>query len=207
MEYIHSRDYSTSLILLSFLKQQGCKNEEFAKELESLGEELKLSRDVNSNHGDYGRDCYYDDDDGELQADGNFCPFSNLSGLARGMQADVRESLPMNAVDEAALRNVAVGLIEIADRLEQSVLTRASENLTRRLQNLSPEDWHNTLSYEVQDLMQRRLPTLCNLPQERVMLVLTMALVKQVCERVPTLLHSLFSTAVQYISAIRPRFT
>lgn len=43
--------------------------------------------------------------------------------------------------------------------------------------------------------------SLSDLPQERVILALSLTLVKGVCKQAPHLLRNLFNTAVQYISS------
>lgn len=66
------------------------------------------------------------------------------------------------------------------------------------------QNWKDKLSTGVeQALSQGVIPI--ELAQEKVMLALTLALVKGVCELVPSLTRSLFDTMLQYISHRRPR--
>lgn len=67
------------------------------------------------------------------------------------------------------------------------------------------QNWKDKLSTGVeQALSQGVIPI--ELAQEKVMLALTLALVKGVCELVPSLTRSLFDTMLQYISHRRPRW-
>lgn len=66
------------------------------------------------------------------------------------------------------------------------------------------QNWKDYLSSEVdRALSQGVIPI--ELAQEKVMLALTLTLVKGVCELVPSLTRSLFDTMLQYISHRRPR--
>lgn len=68
-----------------------------------------------------------------------------------------------------------------------------------------PQNWQGYLSSEVdRALSQGVIPI--ELAQEKVMLALTLTLVKGVCELVPSLTRSLFDTMMQYISHRRPRW-
>lgn len=67
------------------------------------------------------------------------------------------------------------------------------------------QNWKDKLSTGVdQALSQGVIPI--ELAQEKVMLALTLTLVKGVCELVPSLTRSLFDTLLQYISHRRPRW-
>ncbi|KAJ8261903.1 hypothetical protein GJAV_G00159790 [Gymnothorax javanicus] len=184
-------DPITPLLFLTFLKQPRCKNDEFTRELDALGHELTFaSGDISCNG--------FEEEDGELQTDGNFCCSS------RDLVADLMPGVELrwqdNPADEAVLRNVAAELIVIADHMENRVVSRASENLIRKLQRSPLQDWKRHLSSEVQWALREGLGGgLEMLPQERVLLALTMTLVRGVCERVPRLLRGLFSTALQYL--------
>ncbi|MGH0149601.1 UNVERIFIED_CONTAM: hypothetical protein FKN15_044740 [Acipenser sinensis] len=103
-------------------------------------------------------------------------------------------------VDVGAVRQIAANLIEIADQLDQSVVSRASGHLARRMQNRISQDWTGLLSSEVECMMRQGIPGLQQFPQEKVMLTLTMVLVQNIGVQAPTLLRSFFSTAVQYIN-------
>ena len=61
--------------------------------------------------------------------------------------------------------------------------------------------WRNYLTLEVEWVVKRGLQLhLQQLPQERVIMALTLTLVQGVCSQTPRLLRNLFNTAVQYIS-------
>ncbi|KAK1168736.1 BH3-interacting domain death agonist-like [Acipenser oxyrinchus oxyrinchus] len=186
---------TTQWILLTFLQDQKCSNQEYKKELETLENELNKKRPVISNYSCLWRNNQdSDDDDGELQTDGHFC--SDIRNICREMQPDVQG----NAVDVGAARQIAANLIEIADQLNQSVVSRASDNLVRRMQTRISQDWTGLLSSEVERLMRQGILGLQQFPQEKVMLTLTMVLVQNIGVHAPTLLRSFFSTAVQYIN-------
>ncbi|XP_035280315.1 BH3 interacting domain death agonist [Anguilla anguilla] len=192
-------DRITPLVFLSFL-QQDCKNEELTKQLDTLGQELKLDwRDINCNGFDQDAE-----EDGELQTDGHFC--CKPRDLVAHLEPSVEVARQVNPANEAVLRNVAAELIEIADQMENRVVSRAADNLMRKLQSSPPQDWKRHLSAEVQSVLGQGLGSgLEQLPQERVVLALTMMLVKGVCERVPRLLQGLFSTALQYMGSALSR--
>ncbi|MGH0123314.1 UNVERIFIED_CONTAM: hypothetical protein FKN15_067763 [Acipenser sinensis] len=176
---------------------QKCSNQEYKKELDTLENELNKKRPVISNYSSpwsNNQDCFSDGDDGELQTDGHFC--SDIRNICSEMQPDVQG----NAVDVGAARQIAANLIEIADQLNQSVVSRASDNLVRRMQTRISQDWTGLLSSEVERLMRQGIPGLQQFPQEKVMLTLTMVLVQNIGVHAPTLLRSFFSTAVQYIN-------
>ncbi|KAJ8391057.1 hypothetical protein AAFF_G00096780 [Aldrovandia affinis] len=171
-------DPITPLVFLSFLQQQGCRNEEFVNQLADLGNELKLTKkDINCNGFDGDAE-----EDGELQTDGHFC--CGIRSVVAHLEPSVE--VAVHPADAAALRNVAAELIAIADQLES-------------------RDWKRHLSMEVERVMGQVGTGLEQLPQERVLLALTMTLVKGVCERVPRLLHNLFTTALEYMGPAMPR--
>lgn len=188
---------STPLVILTFLQQQNFKNEEFQYELEHLCQELKITPDINSNGPGSGDQVH---EDGELQTDGHFC--SSIRGLIQDIQPQPDLNWPGNQAEAEALRDVAAGLIEIADQLESSVVARATENLTKKLQTSSIWSWKDHLSAEVNWVLSQGLDCLLeHLPQERVVMALVLTLVKGVCEQAPRLLRGLFSTAVDYIGS------
>lgn len=64
-----------------------------------------------------------------------------------------------------------------------------------------PQRWKHHLALEVEWVKKQGLgPVLDYLPQEKVIMALTLTLVKGVCERAPLLLRNLFSAAVQFIN-------
>ncbi|KAI1888545.1 hypothetical protein AGOR_G00186270 [Albula goreensis] len=153
------------LVLLFFLQQQGTKNLELSCQLHALGQKL-AGRDINSNG-------FVDaEDDGELQTDGNFS--CNTGEFIRGLEPHVEE---VNPEDAAVLRNVAAELIEIADRMERNMVARSAQSLIRKLTSSPLQDWRRHLATEVQVMLKRSQGTgLEQMPQERVMLALTMML-------------------------------
>lgn len=131
---------------------------------------------------------------------------------------------PAGGPEEVAnVRAVAQELREIAAQFELEMVARAAENLSRNLSEsptkVSPAAtpvashsaglpltrWFSVgpklrslLVEEVERLM--RQGCLKDLPRERVLVALTLTLVKGVCIQAPQLLRSLFDTAVQFIS-------
>ncbi|XP_071752980.1 BH3 interacting domain death agonist isoform X2 [Centroberyx gerrardi] len=189
---------NADLVILSFLCQTDCGISEFQKELRSLGEELNFTRDINSN-GPW-RDSH---EDGQLESDGH-CP-SSIIGSLGDIQPQVELDWPVNPGEAEALRQVAVELKEIADQLEHSVVAQATQNLSRSLSN-SPMTWKQLLALEVEwAVRQGPYVGLEHLPQERIIVALTLTLVKGVCERAPRLLRDLFTAALQYISPAMAR--
>lgn len=67
------------------------------------------------------------------------------------------------------------------------------------------QNWRNYLSSEVDRALSRGVPIPIDLAQEKVMLALTLALVKGVCELVPSLTRNIFDTMLQYLRHRRPR--
>lgn len=62
------------------------------------------------------------------------------------------------------------------------------------------QQWRHHLNWEVERVM-RAVVGLEYLPQERVIVALTLTLVKGVCQQAPQLLRNLFYTALQYITS------
>ncbi|KAL0968514.1 hypothetical protein UPYG_G00267870 [Umbra pygmaea] len=175
------------------VSQQKVNNAELQIELESLGRELKLTQHFNS------EGLWSDIHEGELQTDGHYC--SSVS-LLQEFQPQAEVALPVSPAEAEVLRGVAAGLKEIADQLHDSVVTQAAENLTKKLQKYSVRMWRHHLALEVEWLKKQALGSaLDHLPQERVIMALTLTLVKGVCERAPMLLRKLFNVALQYTSA------
>ncbi|XP_039626007.1 BH3-interacting domain death agonist-like isoform X3 [Polypterus senegalus] len=106
-----------------------------------------------------------------------------------------------NAANEEALREIARHLADIADHLDQRMIAEAAQNLSQHMQSVNlRQDWVGLLSTEIQNFMRHGIPGLQYANEERVMVALTMALVKRIGLQFPTLLRSFFSTAVQYIN-------
>ncbi|XP_044049388.1 BH3 interacting domain death agonist [Siniperca chuatsi] len=182
---------NAALVILAFL-QADCRNSEYGKELLSLGQEINLTWDISCN-GPRKNAL----DDGELETDGHpaICKAPSLEDI----QPSVELQRPWNHAEAAALQQVAEGLREIAAQLEHNVVAQATQNLSRNISNSPSEQWKDHLTWEV-DRVIRQGVGLEHLPQERVIMALTLTLVKGVCEQAPRLLRNLFNTALQYIS-------
>ncbi|KAL2093751.1 hypothetical protein ACEWY4_011063 [Coilia grayii] len=173
---------TTPLVFLTFLQQKGCQNQALEQELLDLESELKHIQDVNSNC--VTSECT-DEDDGELQTDGH-SPMVNLRALVQGR--------PHVQAPRPAVRDVARELVEIADQLEDSVMARTTDNLLRLLKNSNYLQWGQHLSQAVDQVHGALWHSggLDGLPQERVLLALSLSLIKGVCERTPAFLRDLF---------------
>ncbi|KAA8590455.1 hypothetical protein FQN60_014389, partial [Etheostoma spectabile] len=166
---------AAALVMLAFL-QADCRTSEYGKELLSLGKDLNLTRDINFNGPE--KDSL---EDGDIETDGHL-PVSITAALD-DIQPSVELQWPRNRAEAADLQQIAYGLREIADQLEHN-------------------QWKDYLTREVRRVMSQGVG-LEHLPQERVMMALTLTLVKSVCEQAPWLLRNLFHTALQYINAAR----
>lgn len=158
---------------------------EFCKEVQSL------AKDLNDNEATlYGLDCGDLESDGDLETDGHMS--SALTIALQGIEPSVD-------VHEPAIIQVAAEIREISAQLEQNIVTRATQNLTRNISGSSTEHWKEYLHLEVQNILARGVG-LDNLQEERVIAALTFTLVRGVCLQAPRLLRSLFDTALQYLS-------
>ncbi|XP_010881582.2 BH3 interacting domain death agonist [Esox lucius] len=185
---------STPLIFLTFLQQHSSNNAELKRELNSLSHDLKRTQNIH--FPGLGTNTH---EEGELQTDGHY---GSSRILLEEFVPQVELPLPMSRADEVAVRAVAAGLIEIADQLERRVVAQASENLTKKLMKYSVQLWRHHLALEVEWLKKQALGSVLDqLPQERVILALTLTLVRGVCERAPVLLRNLFNTALQFTAA------
>ncbi|XP_033940899.1 BH3 interacting domain death agonist isoform X2 [Pseudochaenichthys georgianus] len=181
---------NAALLMWVFL-QADSSTPEFSKELLSLGKELNFSRDINFN-----RPCEEDLDDGDLETDGHL----PISAALQDILPSVELQWPMGRAQAADCQQLAEELREIADQLQQNVVNQATQNLSRNMSN-TPSAWTEHLSREVQSVMQS--VGLHHLSRERVMLALTLTLVKGVCALAPQLLRSLFVTALQFLNPAR----
>ncbi|XP_034542437.1 BH3 interacting domain death agonist [Notolabrus celidotus] len=181
---------NAALVVLTFL-QADYRNPEYGKELHSLGREICLARDINAN--DPLKDGV---DDGDLQTDGH--QISCVRASLQGLQPSADQPWARNR-DEAGLLRVAEELREIADQLERNVMAQATQNLGREISSSPLHQWKDHLTREV-DRVMRQGVGLEHLAQERVVVALTLTLVKGVCEQAPHLLRNLFNIALQYVS-------
>ncbi|KAI9523527.1 hypothetical protein NQZ68_026469 [Dissostichus eleginoides] len=182
---------NAALLMWVFL-QADSSTPEFSKELLSLGKELNSYRDINFN-----RPFEEDLDDGELETDGHL----PIRAALQDILPSVELQWPMGWAQAADCQQVAEVLRGIADQLQQNVVNQATQNLSRNMSNTPSEQWTEHLSREVQSVMQS--VGLHHLSRERVMLALTLTLVKGVCVRAPQLLRSLFVTALQFLNHAR----
>jgi len=183
------------LVVLAFLKAD-CRQEDYDEELLSLSK--GLTRDINFNGS-----CWTDSGDDEgLETDGH--QPTHISVFLNDIQPSVQLHRPVDHAEAAALQEVAAELREIAAQLEYNVVVRATQNLRENILSSPFEDWKKHLSQEVAKVMRHGVG-LEHLPQERIMLALSLTLVKGVCQQVPHLLRSLFDVALQYISPARAR--
>lgn len=172
------------LVMLEFL-QGGCKSNDYNTALQTIRNNLSKSSPVIN--------C---DEDGEIECDGHM-PSMPLD-LA-GIEPDV--NLNVNRAD-AAVHQVAAELRQIAARLEHGVVAEATRNLQRRVKSSPYEQWTEHLRREVDGAIVRGV-CLQDLPQERVIMAVSLTLVKGVCELAPNMVHSLFDAALNFISGRR----
>ncbi|XP_034390501.1 BH3 interacting domain death agonist [Cyclopterus lumpus] len=182
-----------ALVILAFL-QADCRTSEYGKELLSLGEDFNLTRDVHSSG--FRRDVL---EDGDLETDGHVS--SCITPAFRDIQPSVELQWPRNHAEAADLQQIAEGLREIADQLEHNVVAEATRNLSRNISTSPSEQWKDHLTCEV-DRVMRRGVGLEHLPQERVIVALTLTLVKGVCEQTPRLLRNLFDAVLRYFNPV-----
>lgn len=183
---------NAALVILAFL-QADCGDSEYSEELYFLAQEINVNRDINCNG--LGEDP---SEDGYLESDGG-----HLCGCITDAVRDIQPSvgLPGNHADAEVFVQIAEGLREIAAQLEHNVVAQATQNLSRNINaSHSPQEWGKYLSSEVERVMRQGL-SLSDLPQERVILALSLTLVKGVYKQAPHLLRNLFNTALQYISS------
>ncbi|XP_033181898.1 BH3 interacting domain death agonist [Anabas testudineus] len=181
-----SSEQNAALVIFTFL-QADCINTEYCKELISLGKEY----DPNCNGPRI--DTL---DDGDLETDGHLP--TSLTIALDGVLPSVQ--LHRNPEEEAALQRVAEELREIAAQLEENVVAQATQNLRRNILITPCNHWRYYLNREVERVMSW-VVGLEHLPYERVIVALTLTLVKGVCEQTPQLLKNLFYTALQYITS------
>lgn len=180
------------LVILTFL-QADCRISDYDEELRDLGK--GLTRDNNCNGS-----CRDSEDNGDLETDGHLpvCISVSLDDI----QPSVQLHRPGNHAEAEALQVVAAELREIAAQLEHSMVARATQNLSRNILSSPCQDWQKYLSQEV-DKVLRQGVGLEHLPLERIIVALSLTLVKGVCQQAPKLLRNLFYVALQYISPAR----
>ncbi|XP_054476555.1 BH3 interacting domain death agonist [Anoplopoma fimbria] len=174
----------SAALILAFL-QADCGTSEYKKELLSLGKDF--------NRGDINRNGPRRDvlDDGDLETDGHMS-----SCIIRDVQPSVELQWPGNPGEEADLQQIGEELREIADQLQHDVVADATQNLSRNISTSCPGQWKDHLKREV-DRVMRQGVGLEHLPQERVIMALTLTLVKRVCKQTPRLLRNLFNAVLE----------
>ncbi|KAM4573621.1 BH3 interacting domain death agonist isoform 1-T2 [Odontesthes bonariensis] len=169
-----------AVVIFAFL-QADCRDPYYENELRSLGKNLNLPRESGL--------------DGDIETDGN---------LQSSNRPQAELQWPRGHGDAGALHAVAEELREIAAQIEHNVVVRATQNLSRNIRTCQSEQWEYHLAYEVEKAMKQGVG-FENLPQERVMVALTLTLVERVCKQAPQLLSSLFETALCFICHARAR--
>ncbi|XP_036615239.1 BH3-interacting domain death agonist isoform X2 [Trichosurus vulpecula] len=168
----------TSLLLYNFL--QCSSNTLFQAELKELGSEL--TREVCQDG--------HLEDDYELQTDGNRCYFEG--SRAEGLDSERQEEI---------IRQIAVQLAQIGDKMENSIQPNLVNDLIQQLRNvnLPAEDKRRFLAATMEKVMQMQTVSL-DLGQEKATLLLTMLLAKKVMTHAPYLFRSIFYITVDYIN-------
>ncbi|KAM9815297.1 BH3-interacting domain death agonist-like [Syngnathus typhle] len=182
-------EQNAALVVLSFL-QADCSDVQYNKAVCSLGNELTKT---------WRSSC--EEDDGVIESDG-YLPISNADLIA-GMEPGVEHYWPGGDGEARDLQEIAARLREIAAQFQQNVVDQAAQNLRRNILSSPSEQWLDLLKSEVQRAMM--MVGLEQLPQERVILALSLTLMKQVCVHSPQLLRDLFNTALRYVTLPRPR--
>ncbi|NXI05105.1 BID protein, partial [Pachycephala philippinensis] len=129
--------------------------------------------------------------DDELQTDGNRSGhFQNVLLLV------LAELAPTN---EEVIRIIAAQLAEIGDQFDKEIQGRVVNDLVQHFMNerLSREEIMLHMSRVVRELI-RSMPS--DMEQEKAMLVLAMLLVKKIGNTVPSLLHRVYTTTVNYMN-------
>ncbi|NWX25390.1 BID protein, partial [Notiomystis cincta] len=125
--------------------------------------------------------------DDELQTDGN------RSGHFRNGE------LGLSPTNEDVIRIIAAQLAEIGDQLDKEIQGRVVNDLVQHFlnENLSTEEITLHMSRVVRELI-RSIPS--DMEQEKAMLVLAMVLTKKIVNTVPSLLHRVFNTTLNYMN-------
>ncbi|NXJ83148.1 BID protein, partial [Trogon melanurus] len=97
------------------------------------------------------------------------------------------------------VRIIAAQLAEIGDQFDKDINARVVNDLVQhfRNENLSREEITRHMSGAVEELA-RAIPS--DMEQEKARLVLAMVLTKKIANTMPSLLHRVFSTTVNYIN-------
>ncbi|XP_037834230.1 uncharacterized protein LOC108237478 isoform X2 [Kryptolebias marmoratus] len=188
-----AKGQEAALVIVAFL-QADCIDPVYTHEILSLCNDITAEWDINRNEQKI--DSVGDFD--ELESDGN------LSESIKASLDDIQPlvELPWLAGDHPEdgvdYHGVAQALREIAAQFEHSLLAQATQNLGTKISSSPSEQWKYFLKEEVERLM-RRGTALEHLHQERVIVALTLTLVKGVCIQAPQLIRSLFTTVHQFV--------
>ncbi|XP_032645236.1 BH3-interacting domain death agonist [Chelonoidis abingdonii] len=164
------------ILVYSFLKN--CHNCDFSKELDSLRNQVMVSSPKDF--------LCVEFDDEELQTDGN------RSGRFQNGE-------PGSGFDEEVFQLIGARLAEIGDQVAREIDQRVVNDLVLQFlnENLSRAEIMRRLSNTVEGLM-RAVPL--EMEREKAMLVLAMVLARTVANKMPSLLHRVFNTTVNYIN-------
>ncbi|XP_074861742.1 BH3-interacting domain death agonist [Carettochelys insculpta] len=164
------------ILVYSFLKN--CHYCAFKKELDSLKSEVMVPQPKTFLCDEF--------DDGELQTDGN-------------RTGRFQNGEPSSVVDEDIFQVIGAQLALIGDQVAREINQGVVNDLMQQFvnENLSKEELMRRLSNTVERLMQT-VPL--EMEQEKAMLVLSMVLARTVANKMPSLLHRVFTTTVNYIS-------
>ncbi|CAN9498729.1 unnamed protein product [Ophioblennius macclurei] len=181
-------DELNATLVLAFLQadRSTSGSSDYDEELLTLADEVRLLQQFKSKSPRI--------DDGDLETDGHL--LSNIAGSLEGVQPTV-DLWPRDRAE--ACHQVAEELRQIGAQLEREVVARGVRNLSSRISVAPPEEWRHHLVGVVERAMREGVG-LEHLPQERVLMALTLTLVRGVCVEAPRLLRGLFSAAVQMIS-------
>uniref|UniRef100_A0A1A8FLV1 BH3-interacting domain death agonist n=1 Tax=Nothobranchius korthausae TaxID=1143690 RepID=A0A1A8FLV1_9TELE len=179
-------------VIVAFL-QADCIDQLYRNELISLCNELAVKWDPTRREHKINSP-----DSGELEADGHLARSLNLSIDDIQPLVDLQPLVAGHAGEVVDFQAVAEGLREIAAQFEHNVVTQATQNLSRKISRSPSEHWKDHLADEVDQLMKRGV-VLEHLHQERVIMALTLTLVKGICVQTPRLLRMLFTTVHQLV--------
>ncbi|NWI68629.1 BID protein, partial [Todus mexicanus] len=101
--------------------------------------------------------------------------------------------------NEEVVRIIAAQLAEIGDQFDREIKARVVNDLVQHFlnENLPGEEITRRMSEAVEGLAQA-IPS--DMEREKAMLVLAMVLTKKIVNRMPSLLHRVLSTSLNYIS-------
>ncbi|NXY06137.1 BID protein, partial [Pteruthius melanotis] len=125
--------------------------------------------------------------DDELQTDGN------RSGHYQNGE------LELAPTNEDVIRIIAAQLAEIGDQFNKEIQGRVVNDLAQHFlsENLSREEITQHMSRVVRELA-RSIPS--DMEPEKAMLVLAMVLTKKIVNTVPSLLHRVYNTTLNYMN-------